>query len=285
MLLLRIWFGVIMIFNGRFIFTYSQDIFWHDYFKETIHFPFPDFMFYAAKGAEFFGGSLLLLGFLTRTSAGFLAFTMLIATLFANIQNIYGGFGSITLSYFLFSLIFIFEKPHTWSIDHWLSTRKNKRDENTSTGKDRNSPASILFAGIRIWFASLLIINGYHSVINNKSPIFFNWIFQQKNAELNDTLYWTILIIQIMSGLFILIRSFSKVFGRIVALSMLFIIISSVFNNPDFGGYNFLMTCILFWFGCVFSFDAVYKPTTQSYFRIATKGYNQSNRKAGRELK
>jgi uncharacterized membrane protein YphA (DoxX/SURF4 family) len=263
LLCLRIWLGAIMIYNGRFIFIYAQDTFWYNYFRTKIHFPFPDLMFFLAKGAEFFGGLFLLFGLMTRISAAFLAFTMLVATLFANIQNIYGGFGSITISYLLFAVIFILEKPGAWSVDHWLSKKRNERNETQSTLKNRQDQIVILFTCIRIWFGSLLIIDCYNSVIKNKPAIFFNWIFQQENIELNNKLYWIILITQIVFGFFIMIRSFSKIFSRAVASIMLLIIAFSIFKHPDFESYYFVMTVILFWLACIFSVDAIYKPAAQ----------------------
>jgi putative oxidoreductase len=251
LLCLRMWLGIIMIYNGRFIFIYEKGTFWYNYFRYTIHFPFPDSMFYLAKGAEFLGGLFLLFGLMTRISAAFLAFTMLVATLFANIQNIYGGFGSITISYFLFAVIFIFEKPGEWSFDHWLS-KKKKRHETELTLKNKRHKIFILFTCIRFWFGSLLIIDCYNSVIKNKTAIFFNWIFQQENAELNNKLYWIILLAQAIFGMFIMIRSFSKIFSRAVALIMFLIIVFSIFKHPDFESYYFVMTVILFWFACLF---------------------------------
>jgi uncharacterized membrane protein YphA (DoxX/SURF4 family) len=259
LLCLRIWLGAIMIYNGRFIFIYEKDTFWYNYFRNTIHFPFPDLMFYLAKGGEFFGGLFLLFGLMTRISASLIAFTMLIATLFANIQNIYGGFGSITFSYFLFTVILIFEKPDVWSVDNWLLKKKNFPGETASAIKKKQDQIFILFTCIRIWFGSLLIIDCYNSVIKNKFVIFFNWIFQQESVEFNNKLYWIILITQVIFGLFVMIRSFSKIFSRAVALIMLLIITFSIFRHADFESYYFVMTVILFWFGCIFSVDEINK--------------------------
>jgi uncharacterized membrane protein YphA (DoxX/SURF4 family) len=263
LLCLRIWLGAIMIYNGRFIFTYAQDTFWHDYFKNIIHFPFPDFMFYAAKGIEFFGGLFLLFGLLTRISAAFLASTMLVATLFANIQNIYGGFGSITFSYFLILIIFILEKPGMWSIDHWLSIKKNLPRETELTIKTNADRVFILFVCLRIWFGSILIIDCCNSAIVNKQTLFFDWIFKQDNAMLDQRLYWIIFIAEMISGLLIIIGLFRKSFSKAALLIMLLMIVLSIFKSINFEGYYFLMSVILFWLACIFSVDAIYKPATQ----------------------
>ena len=99
-----------MIYNGRYIFSYGNDTFWHHFFREELHLVFPDLMFYLAKGTEFFGGLFLLLGILPVISASLLAFTMLVATLSANVHQIYGGYGTITFSYFLFACLFTLNK-------------------------------------------------------------------------------------------------------------------------------------------------------------------------------
>jgi uncharacterized membrane protein YphA (DoxX/SURF4 family) len=217
-------------------------------------------MFYLAKGAEFFGGLFLLFGLLTRISAAFISFTMLIATLFANIQNIYAGFGSITFSYFLFAIIFILEKPGEWSFDHWISKKKN---DTRSVLKNKQDQIFILFVCLRIWFGSLLIIDCGNSVIINKQTLFFDWIFKQDNIQFDPWLYWIIFIAQIISGLLIMIGLFRKFFSKAIMLIMLLMIVFSFFKPINFESYYFVMTVILFWFACIFSVDEIYKPTVQ----------------------
>lgn len=252
-----------MIYNGRFIFIYDKDTFWYNYFRTTIHFPFPDLMFYLAKGAEFFGGLFLLFGLMTRASAAFIAFTMFMATLFANIQNIYGGFGSISFSYFLFALIFIFEKPGMWSIDYRLSKKMNRPRETELTIKNNDDRVFILFVCLRIWFASLLIIDCGNSVMINKQTLFFDWIFKQDNIQFDPRLYWIIFIAQIISGLLIMIGLFRRSLSKAVMLILLLMIVFSFFKPINFESYYFVMTVILFWFACIFSVDEIYKPATQ----------------------
>jgi putative oxidoreductase len=65
-------------------------------------------MAYLAKGGEFFGGTLVLFGLYTRAGAFLIAFTMLVATLTANIGKNWGVDGTITVSYCLFAITLIY---------------------------------------------------------------------------------------------------------------------------------------------------------------------------------
>jgi putative oxidoreductase len=251
-LLMRIWLGLIMIYNGRYIFTYSTDTFWHNFFKTDLHFPFPDLMFYLSKGSEFFGGLCLLFGFITRISAAFIACTMLVATLFANIKNIYGGYGSITFSYFLFCLLFVFDRTNVFSIDHLLLKRKNSHPHKNSTRPKFNIHIPTLFLFIRTWFGSLLIFNGIHSITSDKSTLFFNWSFGNSSTFTN-VLLWTACFAEIIFGLFIVTGMFTRIVSIAVAICIAIAIFSSIAQKIDFAGYYISMASILFWFSCIFS--------------------------------
>jgi uncharacterized membrane protein YphA (DoxX/SURF4 family) len=252
LIIFRFWLGLTMIYNGRFIFVYAQDIFWHNYFKNVLHFPFPDLMFYLAKGAEFFGGLFLLLGLMTRISACFLAFTMLVATLFANPQSIFGGFGSITFSYFLFSVIFMLEKPSAWSIDHLLAKKNNHEPVQRPAFNNKAIQMMVLFTVIRIWFGSLLIVDSAKAVMNNKRELFFDWMLTRENRLVDDRFFWITLIAEIILGMSIISGLFKKISGGFVALIMLCILVFSLGRQIDHGGYYFLLSVILCWFGCIF---------------------------------
>ena len=89
-------------------------------------FPAPLLMYYLAKGSEFFGGLFLFIGIFTRVAGGLVAFTMLVATLTANLHSIYDGDGAITISFFLFALLFVFIGPGKWSIGYLLLKDKLK---------------------------------------------------------------------------------------------------------------------------------------------------------------
>jgi putative oxidoreductase len=123
-LLFRLWFGYTMMSNGRFIFDSSQTDFFLNWFGKELHFPAPLLMYYLAKGSEFFGGLLIFLGLFSRVAAGFVAFTMLVATLTANIHEIYNGDGAITISLFLFACMFIICGSGRWSLDYLFFKNK-----------------------------------------------------------------------------------------------------------------------------------------------------------------
>jgi putative oxidoreductase len=111
LLILRIWLGYQMIHNGRFfyqMFSSKED---RDFFEGWfghLHIPFPLFMAFVAKGAEFFGGILILFGFYARVGAFLIAFTMLVATLVANIGKNWEVDGTITVSYCVMAVILIY---------------------------------------------------------------------------------------------------------------------------------------------------------------------------------
>ena len=239
-------------YNGRSIFTYSTDTFWHNFFKTDLHFPYPDLMFYLSKGSEFFGGLFLLAGFMTRISASFISCTMLVATLFANLKNIYGGYGSITLSYLFFSLIFIFDRINVLSIDHFLLKRKNLHLPKIFSLPKLKIQDSTLFLFIRIWFGSLLIFNGIRSITQDESVLFFNWSFGNGSA-FTKGIMWVACIAEIICGLFIITGLFLRTFSVAAATCIAIALFSSIVQKIDFGSYHISMISILFWFACIFS--------------------------------
>jgi len=122
----RLWFGYSMMENGKFIFESSQTGFFLQWFGTDLHFLHPLLMYYLAKGSEFFGGLLLFIGLFTRIAATFISFTMLVATLTANVHNIYNGDGAITLSFLLFAVLFILLGPGKWSLSYLFSILKHR---------------------------------------------------------------------------------------------------------------------------------------------------------------
>ena len=106
------------------IFRPNERPFFIKWFGQELHFPFPLLMAFLAKGSELSGGILVFLGLFTRPAASLIAFTMLVATLSANLGvdwNIDGGF---TVSYFLFSLVLLTEGSGKFSLDNLLHQRK-----------------------------------------------------------------------------------------------------------------------------------------------------------------
>lgn len=77
--LLRIWCGVIFIKYGYSILHENAMYDFADTLK-TVNIPFPVLSSYLCKGSEFFGGILLITGFLVRPACIFLMIDMIVAT-------------------------------------------------------------------------------------------------------------------------------------------------------------------------------------------------------------
>jgi putative oxidoreductase len=84
---------------------------------KRIAFPFPLLMAYLAKGAEFFGGLLVLVGMFTRVGALLIAFTMFIATVTANMGKNWDVDGTITVSICIMALIIIYWGGGKYALD------------------------------------------------------------------------------------------------------------------------------------------------------------------------
>jgi putative oxidoreductase len=112
-----------MVLNGKFLFTEID--FFENWFTK-LHFPYPLLLACLAKGAEFFGGLCLILGFVTRVAGFLVAFTMFVATFTANKGNIFVMDGLITFAYMWFGLVFVFCGPGKWSLDYLLFDRRKK---------------------------------------------------------------------------------------------------------------------------------------------------------------
>ncbi|HMH34489.1 MAG TPA: DoxX family protein [Puia sp.] len=132
LLLIRAWLCYAMIRNGNSVIgifnSEDERTFFRKWFGDDLHFPVPLLMAALAKGSEFIGGILLGLGLFTRVSASFIAFTMFVATVTANLNkenfNIDGGF---TISYMLFALVFIVWGGGKYSLDYLISIRRNRK--------------------------------------------------------------------------------------------------------------------------------------------------------------
>ena len=122
LLLTRLWLAYAMIKSGNcvldIISSPEERIFFKKWFGEELHFPFPVIMAFLAKGAEFIGGIFLAAGLFTRVAASFVAFTMLVATLTANLGENFNVDGGFTISYCLFALIFILWGGGKYSLDY-----------------------------------------------------------------------------------------------------------------------------------------------------------------------
>jgi uncharacterized membrane protein YphA (DoxX/SURF4 family) len=128
LLVIRIWLGYRM-FSASYssvvdiIFHPSERAFFIKWFGEELHFPMPLVMAFLAKGAELTGGILVFLGLFTRPASLLIAFTMLVATLTANLGADWIIDGGFTVSYTLFALILLLEGSGKYSLDYIRSRR------------------------------------------------------------------------------------------------------------------------------------------------------------------
>jgi uncharacterized membrane protein YphA (DoxX/SURF4 family) len=94
----------------------DRDFFEH-WFGKELHFPIPLFMAFLAKGGEFFGGILVLTGLFTRVGAFLIAFTMLVATLTANLGKNWEPDGTITISYCIIAIPLLYWGGGKYALD------------------------------------------------------------------------------------------------------------------------------------------------------------------------
>jgi putative oxidoreductase len=130
LLLVRIWLGYRM-FTASYssvtgiLFHPGERAFFIKWFGEELHFPFPLAMAFLAKGSELTGGIFVFAGFLTRPAAALICFTMLVATLTANLGKDWNIDGGFTVSYIMFALVLLTEGGGKYSLDNLLF-KKNK---------------------------------------------------------------------------------------------------------------------------------------------------------------
>jgi putative oxidoreductase len=130
LLLVRLWLGYRMITASYssvvdIIFHPKERAFFENWFGKELHFPAPLFMAFLAKGAELLGGILVIPGLMTRFAASLIAFTMIVATLTANLGENWNIDGGFTVSYTLFALILIVSGPGKYSLDYRLFRGRN----------------------------------------------------------------------------------------------------------------------------------------------------------------
>ena len=129
LLAVRIWLGYRMMGASYssvtdIIFHPAERAFFIKWFGEELHFPLPLLMAFLAKASEMTGGIFVLVGLLTRPAAALIAFTMLVATLTANLGKDWNIDGGFTVSYFLFAMILFTEGPGKYSLDKWLFRKR-----------------------------------------------------------------------------------------------------------------------------------------------------------------
>jgi putative oxidoreductase len=129
LLLIRIWLGYRLIaasyssVTGILTSGKERDFF-QKWFGDELHFPFPVVMAFLAKGSEMFGGLFILFGLFSKPAALIVAFTMLVATLSANLGENWVIDGGFTISYFLFALIILLWGSGKYSVDHLITNRR-----------------------------------------------------------------------------------------------------------------------------------------------------------------
>ena len=136
LLVLRIWLGYRMIAAGYssvigILSSQHERDFFEKWFGTELHFPMPVLMAFLAKGSEVAGGFFVLIGLFTKPAAALIAFTMIVATLTANLGENWVIDGGFTISYTLFSLILIVEGAGKYSVDYLLFRRKNVDSQNS----------------------------------------------------------------------------------------------------------------------------------------------------------
>jgi uncharacterized membrane protein YphA (DoxX/SURF4 family) len=125
LLLVRIWLGYRM-FTASYssvvgiIFNPKERVFFEKWFGAELHFPLPLGMAFLAKGSELAGGFFVFIGLFTRPAALLIAFTMLVATLTANLGENWNIDGGFTVSYFLFALILFTEGSGKFGLDTFI---------------------------------------------------------------------------------------------------------------------------------------------------------------------
>ncbi len=129
LLLIRIWLGYRMIGASYssvvdIIFHPHERAFFIKWFGDELHFPMPLTMAFLAKGSELLGGILVIPGLFTRPASGLIAFTMLVATLTANLGANWIIDGGFTVSYVLFALLLMMDGAGKYSLDWLLFRRK-----------------------------------------------------------------------------------------------------------------------------------------------------------------
>lgn len=124
LLLVRLSVGIIFIQSGYAKLTHLSGT--TDFFTQ-LHIPFPAANALIASSTEFFGGILILVGFLTQWVALPMAFVMVIAILTAQLPQIKGLDELVGLQewdYLLFFVLLFFIGAGRISLDGWFSRKK-----------------------------------------------------------------------------------------------------------------------------------------------------------------
>lgn len=125
LLILRIWFGYVMMTNGKLFFelfasTADQKFFDGQFTGNNMSFPLPLIVTFEARAAEFLGGLLVFSGLFTRAGAFLVAITMLIVTFTVNTAKNRGFDNTIAVSFCLFAVVFMYWGGGRYAIDSFF---------------------------------------------------------------------------------------------------------------------------------------------------------------------
>ncbi|MEZ4972857.1 MAG: DoxX family protein [Cyclobacteriaceae bacterium] len=124
-IVLRLWLGITMV-------KYSFPVVFNNGFTEfgdwlgSMNFPLPYFLAYCAKGGEFIGGILLVLGLFTRISSVFIMINMVVAALIVGQAKIFEG-AELAFTYLLIATMVFLLGPDRLSLDTILGSGNNER--------------------------------------------------------------------------------------------------------------------------------------------------------------
>lgn len=119
-LLLRLWLGAMMMYHGfPKIFTNSAGFI--EYLTKS-GFPMPNVMAALAAGAEFFGGLLIVIGFLTRPAAMLVLVTMLVAGFIAHGAEPFSK-QELPLTYAMLSLALFLSGSGAFSVERVIEKK------------------------------------------------------------------------------------------------------------------------------------------------------------------
>ncbi len=119
-LLLRLWLGAMMIYHG-FPKVFTNNAGFIEYLTK-FGFPAPSVMAALAAGAEFFGGILIVVGFLTRPAAMLVLITMLVASFVAHGADPFSK-QELPLTYSILALALFLSGAGAFSVERTISSK------------------------------------------------------------------------------------------------------------------------------------------------------------------
>ncbi|HIA37111.1 MAG TPA: DoxX family protein [Flavobacteriales bacterium] len=123
MLFLRLWLGIAMIVHG-YNSVIGGEMHGFIEYLESFQIPAPELMAWLAKGSEFFGGVLLVIGLFSKVSALFILVTMSVATFIVHEGALIGTAGELTWCYLLISIAILIQGSGKISLDHFIFKKK-----------------------------------------------------------------------------------------------------------------------------------------------------------------